>query len=253
LSADKLILLNLCKTVIYNDPTRNCIIKGSTDDWDELPNNKSLFHSPHNCGLPIGNLTSQIFANFYLNTFDHFIKNKLAVRFYGRYVDDCVLVHQSEEYLKYLLNKLRNFLKSDLKLELHPKKIYLQHHTKGVKFLGAIIKPNRIYISNRTKGNFYAAIMKQNDVIDNSILTKEKKDAFLCSMNSYLGIMRQYKSYDIRINMIIKHLSYWWWYHVYLDGKATKFIMRRRGWDAKQGLAIIAGNQPLLRILFANL
>ena len=119
-------------------------------------NNKSLFHSSHNCGLPIGNLTSQIFANFYLNGFDHVIKNKLAVRFYGRYVDDCVLVHQSKEYLEYLISKLRNFLKSDLKLELHPKKTYLQHYTKGVNFLGVIIKPNRMYIANRTKGDFYA-------------------------------------------------------------------------------------------------
>ena len=156
LYTDKLLLLNLCKTVIYNDPTRNCIIKGNTSDWSELPNNKSLFHSSHNCGLPIGNLTSQIFANFYLNGFDHVIKNKLAVRFYGRYVDDCVLVHQSKEYLEYLISKLRNFLKSDLKLELHPKKTYLQHYTKGVNFLGVIIKPNRMYIANRTKGDFYA-------------------------------------------------------------------------------------------------
>jgi len=227
LCTDKLLLLNLCKTIIYNDPTKNCIIKGSIHDWDELPNNKSLFHSPHNCGLPIGNLTSQIFANFYLNAFDHFIKNKLAIRFYGRYVDDCVLVYQNKEYLEYLTIELRNFLKSELKLDLHPKKIYLQHHTKGVKFLGVIIKPNRMYISNQTKSNFYAAIIKQNGVVDDSRPIKEKKDTFLCSMNSYLGIMRQYKSYNIRKNMIIKYLSSWWRDRVYFDTNVTKFVIRR--------------------------
>ena len=61
---DKTILLELCRKVIFNDPTKNCIIKGNKKDWENLPENKSLFHSPPNCGLPIGNLTSQIFANF---------------------------------------------------------------------------------------------------------------------------------------------------------------------------------------------
>lgn len=250
LCADKSVLLKLCKTVIYNDPTKNCTIKGSIRNWDVLPYNKSLFHSPRNCGLPIGNLTSQIFANFYLNAFDHFVKSELAIRYYGRYVDDCVFVHRSKEYLEYLITEVRSFLKADVRLELHPKKIYLQHHTKGVKFLGVIVKPNRMYISNRTKGNFYAAMMKQNYVVENGALTKESKDAFLCSMNSYLGIMSQYKSYDIRLNMIIKYLSYWWWYHVYLDVNGTKFILRRRGWNIRQRLAIVVGNKPILRILF---
>lgn len=226
--SDKLLLLNLCKTIIYNDPTKNCIIKGSLSDWDELPNNKSLFYSPPNCGLPIGNLTSQIFANFYLNVLDHFVKNELEIHFYGRYVDDCVLVHQSKEYLEYLVIKLRDFLKSALRLVLHPKKIYLQHYSKGVKFLGVIIKPNRMYISNRTKGNFYAAMMKQNGIVDGGRPTKKEKATFLCSMNSYLGIMRQYKSYSIRRNMVIKYLSYWWWNHVYLNENVTKFMIRHR-------------------------
>jgi len=74
----------LCRKVIFNDPTKNCIIKGNKKDWENLPENKSLFHSPPNCGLPIGNLTSQIFANFYMNEFDHFIKNKSAIAYYGR-------------------------------------------------------------------------------------------------------------------------------------------------------------------------
>ena len=101
-----------------------------------------------------------------------------------------------------------------------------------------------MYISNRTKGNFYAAIMKQNDVVDNGGPIKEEKDAFLCSMNSYLGIMRQYKSYSIRRNMIIKYLSYWWWNYVYLDANVTKFVMRRsrRSAESKSWLTSAAGN-----------
>ena len=61
-------------------------------NWNDLPNNKSLFHSPLHCGLPIGNLTSQVFANFYMNTLDHYVKSELKLKYYGRYVDDFVIV-----------------------------------------------------------------------------------------------------------------------------------------------------------------
>lgn len=68
--ADKHLVLELCRIIIDNDPTKNCLIKGQASDWHGLPTTKSLFHSPVRCGLPIGNLTSQVFANFYLNAFD---------------------------------------------------------------------------------------------------------------------------------------------------------------------------------------
>lgn len=80
-----------------------------------------------------------------MNPFDHFIKYRQNIRYYGRYVDDFIIVHNDKEYLKSLIPKIRDYLKSKLKLELHPKKIYLQHYSRGVKFLGAVIKPRRIY------------------------------------------------------------------------------------------------------------
>jgi len=70
---DKQLILNLCKQIIYNEPTKNCVIKGSRESRTDLPATKSLFHTQKGCGLPIGNLTSQIFANFYMDTFDHYI------------------------------------------------------------------------------------------------------------------------------------------------------------------------------------
>jgi RNA-directed DNA polymerase len=114
---------------------------------------------PQNSGLPIGNLTSQIFANFYISAFDHFMKKELGIRYYGRYVDDFIIIHPDKEYLKSLIPVISNYLNNELKLKLHPKKIYLQHYTKGVKFLGTVIKPNRIYIANRTKGNFINTVL----------------------------------------------------------------------------------------------
>ncbi len=175
---DKPLLIELCRKTICNDPTKNCIVKGKQSDWNDLPNNKILFHSMPNCGLPIGNLTSQLFGNIYMNEFDHWVKRELNIKHYGRYVDDFVLIHQSKAYLKSALPKLSNFLLLTLKLTLHPDKIYLQHYSTGVKFLGTVILPNRIYIVNRTKGNFYNAIEKQNRIARNHKPTKEEQSAF---------------------------------------------------------------------------
>ncbi len=226
--ADKELLINLCKKVIFNDPTQHCIIKGKRSNWEGLPNDKSLFHSAPNCGLPIGNLTSQVFANFYINTFDHYVKHHLKISYYGRYVDDFVLVHTDKAYLTSLIPVIKFYLQDELHLTLHPKKIYLQHYTKGVKFLGAMIKPHRIYIGNRTKGNFYAAISAQNKIARNHKPTKNEQVNFLSSMNSFLGIMKHYKSYKIRKQMTYNTVSAWWWNYVYLENNIGKFVMKRR-------------------------
>ncbi|PIZ45066.1 hypothetical protein COY32_05645 [candidate division WWE3 bacterium CG_4_10_14_0_2_um_filter_41_14] len=94
------LVLYLIQKVIFNDPTKDCRLKGKREDWRGLPKTKSLFYAGENKGQPIGNLTSQLFGNVYLNDFDHFIKCQLKCRYYGRYVDDMVIVHQDKEYLK---------------------------------------------------------------------------------------------------------------------------------------------------------
>ncbi|MBN1337722.1 MAG: hypothetical protein JXA03_00280 [Bacteroidales bacterium] len=208
---DKELVKDICYKSVFNDPTKNCIIKGSHHDWKGLPKSKSLFSTPENCGLPIGNLTSQVFANFYMNPFDHFIKKDLGIKYYGRYVDDFVIVHPDRYYLKALIPQIRDYLKNELQLELHPDKMYLQHFSKGVKFLGAVIKPHRMYIAGRTKGNFYRAIEKHNKIARDHKPSKEEKRAFLSSMNSYLGIMHHYSTYKLRKTTIKKNLSAWWW------------------------------------------
>jgi len=224
---DKNLVIELCRKVIFYDPTKECIIKGKQKNWHGLPYDKSLFHTHKNCGLPIGNLTSQIFANFYMNSFDHFIKHDLGIRYYGRYVDDFVIVHPDKEHLKSLIPRIKSFLELRLGLTLHPNKIYLQHYTKGVKYLGAVIKPHRIYIANRTKGNFYEAIERLNLIAMDHKPTKEEKDHFLSSMNSYLGIMKHYKTYRLRKHIIIKNLSGWWWKSAYLSGGVHKFSLKK--------------------------
>ena len=228
IDTDLPLMLYLIQKTVFNDPTGSCTIKGEKSDWIGLPKNKSLFHAKADCGFPIGNLTSQLFGNIYLNEFDHFVKRDLGIRYYGRYVDDFVLVHRDKDYLKSLIETMREYLMENLQLELHPNKIYLQHYTKGVKYLGAVIKPHRIYIANRIKGSFYAAIEKQNKIVRDHKPTTEEQEKFQSSMNSYLGILKHYKTYNMRKRMIFKNLSVWWWNYVYLAGGISKFVMKQR-------------------------
>jgi len=229
LNFDLGLVLYLIGKTIFNKTTQNCIIKGKKTDWHGLPKTKSLFHAAENCGLPIGNLTSQLFGNVYMNDFDHFVKQKLGIKYYGRYVDDFILMHENKEYLKSLIPVLSDFLLSSLQLTLHPDKIYLQHYTKGVKYLGAVIKPHRIYIANRTKANFYDALTKWNIKIrEQKKLKKEELPEFISCMNSYLGILKHYKTYKLRKKMLSGYLSAWVLNQVYITGGYCKIAPKTR-------------------------
>lgn len=163
-----------------------------------------------------------------MDKFDHFVKDELGLEYYGRYVDDFIIVHKDKTYLKSLIKIISTFLTAELQLTLHPKKIYSQHYTKGVSFLGTIIKPNRIYIGNRTKSNFYKATQKQNAIAQNQKLSNEEEAGFQSSMNSYLGIMKHYNTYKLRKKMLLKNLSPYWWNVVYLSGVYAKFVSKVR-------------------------
>jgi len=139
--ADSVLTEWLVRSIIFNDPTAGCRIKGSRSDWDGLPPSKSLFHSPPGCGLAIGNLTSQLFSNIYLSELDRYVTRTLRFRHYGRYVDDFYLLSEDKTELLSAIPRIRLFLSERLHLTLHPRKIYLQECRKGVKFLGCFIKP----------------------------------------------------------------------------------------------------------------
>ncbi|HAT7072804.1 TPA: hypothetical protein JAN90_08535 [Legionella pneumophila] len=224
--SDKKLILEVARKIVENEPTSHCFIKGKRRDWQDFPKDKSLFYSRPHCGLPIGNLTSQVFANFYLNPFDHYIKHDLGLRFYARYVDDFIMAHEDTAFLKSLIPQMEQFLQEELTLELHPRKQYLQHYRQGVPFLGVILKPHCIYAGRRIKGNFYDAIAKHNAVAKDHKPTIDEQMAFLCSINSYLGILSHYQTYRLRKGMLKKHLSIWWW--------NLMFFM---GWDAAISIA----------------
>ena len=86
--------------------------------------------------MPLGNLTSQFFANIYLNELDYFVKHKLGAKYYIRYVDDFVILHSSKEQLNLWKLEIDNFLKKELRLELHPDKSKIISLSRGVDFVG---------------------------------------------------------------------------------------------------------------------
>ena len=192
----------LIKEIIYNDATKNVYKFRDDKNWRILPKDKSLFYTKNNHGLAIGNLTSQLFSNIYMNIFDKYITNTLGLKYYGRYVDDFILIHNDKEYLKSLIPKIKDFLLLNLGLILHPKKIYLQHHTKGVKFLGSYLKPNVKYIDKRTKDAFYKLIEKINVEFPSNKYNKVYVEKIRAQINSYLGIMIHFSSFKLRKKII---------------------------------------------------
>lgn len=98
----------------------------------------------------------------------------------------------------------KNNLKTQLGLQLHPKKIFLQHFSKGVNFLGATLKPHRKYVSNRAKINFKLCVKNWKLFLQNNTPHYADLAQIRASINSYLGIMRHYRTYNIRYNTLIK-------------------------------------------------
>jgi hypothetical protein len=138
-----------------------------------------------------------------LHEFDCFVKNELGFEYYGRYVDDFVLIHPDKQVLLQAKEKINIYLKESYRLEVHPNKIYLQHYRKGVSFLGAYIKPYRNYVSNRTKKKFMNMVYRTNELLTKSAPTPATLFSIRASINSYLGIMRHYKTYNIRKKVLL--------------------------------------------------
>lgn len=200
----------LLREIIFNDPSKNCVRRSPLCEWNELPQDKSLFTARDGCGLPIGNLTSQVLANFYLSSLDHFAKHTLGLECYVRYVDDFVIVHKDKRFLRKLIPVFRGFLSGNLHLCLHPKKIYLQPCANGVQFLGAFIKPAYTVCSRRVKNSFAESLKRHARLAEDRRPSKEEREQFRSSVNSYLGIMRHYKTYIFRVRQLVRYCGKYW-------------------------------------------
>jgi len=216
----------LIKTTIYADPTKNVKVYRDDVSWAKLPKSKSLFFAKKDCGLPIGNLTSQLFSNIYMNRFDHCVTEELGVKYYGRYVDDFVLVHKDKKYLLSLVGKIREFLKDNLHLVLHPKKIHIQHFSRGIAFLGVYMKPYVKYIERRTKTNFYKLVSQINSELKRVEVSDDYLYGVRSRINSYLGTMIHCSSYRLRVK-IVSTLDPVFYHYFMFDKDFSKVVLKQ--------------------------
>jgi retron-type reverse transcriptase len=142
--------LALTDLVLWHDPRQDFELRGGPDQLRLVPAHKQLTNQPAHCGLPIGNLSSQFFANVYLDVLDQFVKHRLRCRHYIRYVDDFLLLHESPQWLNNARERIDTLLREQLHAQLNPRKTILQPVARGADFVGQIIKPWRRITRRRT-------------------------------------------------------------------------------------------------------
>ncbi len=112
-------------------------------------------------GLPLGNVTSQLFANIYLHQLDFFVKQRLRIQYYLRYCDDFIFICQEPDYLQ-LINQVSQFLSNQLGMKLHSRKIVISKYSQGIDFLGYVLRPHSRVLRIKTKRRLFKKIKKAN-------------------------------------------------------------------------------------------
>jgi len=141
------------------------------------------FHTQPNTGLPLGNLTSQLLVNVYMNEFDQWVKHKLRAKNYIRYADDFVILGSDKDLLKRYLSDIKEFLKTTLVLDLHPKKVSITTLASGVDFLGWVHFPHHRVLRTVTKKRMFRNL-EVNEYTEES-------------MQSYLGMLLYGNAYNL--------------------------------------------------------
>lgn len=206
---DKDDLLWLIERAVYSYPTKHCYRKSQIWKWTYISNDKSLFCKPDGIGGAIGHLLFQNAMNYYLNDFDHYVIDTLGLH-YVRFVDDMLFVVQNKDAFLSYIEIFRKML-NEYGCEVHPTKFYCQHYSKGVEFIGGIIKFDRVYLTDRMIRNFQLKIKDFNRCARVS-----KIESFISSANSYLGICKTRNGYAVARNMIDR-INAEWWQFVHFD------------------------------------
>ncbi len=154
-------------------------------------------------GVPLGNLTSQLFSNVYLNPLDQFIKQTLGVEYYIRYADDFVILSTDSIYLQNLIKPINQFLKEKLTLSLHEKKLSIRKWHQGLDFLGYVSFPHHTILRTKTKKRMLRKIRKRCLEYKNGEIDE---NSFNHSMQSYRGMLTHCRGRGIeqQINTILK-------------------------------------------------
>jgi len=169
----------LTELVLMHDPRGDFEYLGDPALLERVPPHKRLMEQPAHLGLPIGNLSSQFFANVLLDVLDQYVKHQLGVRHYIRYVDDFIFLDESADRLNEVLADVTAFLPARLGVTLNPRKTILQRIDRGVDFVGQVIKPWRRSTRKRTR----------NEALRRLATTPDNE--FMQVANSYFGLLDQ--------------------------------------------------------------
>lgn len=186
-------ILWLAKTIIFAKPTEDYIIKSPPSLFDVLPKRKSLFYSALNKGLPIGNYSSQFFANLYLDKLDQFIKREIKCKYYVRYVDDFILLGKNKNELAAAEERVDYFLRNNLGLRLNHKKTRFNSINRGIEFLGYFVKPGCILVKQKLVKNIKKKIYEMKPLQENNNPNK-----IVSALNSYYGHFNHAFTFNLR-------------------------------------------------------
>ena len=214
---DKETLIWVTELVIRHCPQKLCVKRSPAVLMEQLPKHKRLEYSDDGTGMPIGNITSQILANFYLSFFDDFMiaECKKVDAGYIRFVDDFAVVSTDKQFILDIHKNATEWLQKNLKLKLHADKFYLQDVKKGVKFVGSVIKPFRTYTSKETVGRMMQ-LLDMTEWVCRYIhdcgldaLTAKRLEHCVCGLNSYMGFLCHTSSYALRRKMFADVFYFW--------------------------------------------
>ena|SRR3989344_2544098 len=183
-SLDHQILLSIIKTKI-DDPEMVWLLKELVESYETAPGK----------GVPIGNLTSQLFANIYLNKLDQFIKHQLKVKYYLRYADDFIILNENKNNCYYYIRILINFLGNNLKLRLHPNKILIRKLSWGIDFVGYVVLPHHQVLRTKTKRRILKKIKEKINQYRSGQINLESLGQ---STQSYFGILKHANTYKLK-------------------------------------------------------
>ena len=155
--------------------------------------------------MPIGNLTSQLFANIYLNELDQFVKHELRVKYYARYTDDFVIVSENKAYLEGLAPKISDFLHTRLALSLHPYKVFIRKYRQGIDFLGYVVCINHIMVRKKTMRRIDRKLRGRIQEFKDKTISEE---TLFASLNSYLGVLSHANAHDMTEKL---RNQFWFW------------------------------------------
>ncbi len=222
------ILLRLVKVTVFHEPQRDCEIKSNPEMWKMIAPNKSLFYNGEGKGEPIGNLTTQLFAGFYMSYLDEYVEELFRGRIYTytRSVDDFVIISDDKHFLKHAIRQIEIFTEAQLGLQCHKDKTYLQPVSHGVKFLGQYVYPHRRYTINRTIGRFVDRV-KQCVKECGQPMTDIRAEYWAQVLNSYFGFLTQANEYRTRCK-IQEMLPHEWYEHFGITNKRKVTIKNKK-------------------------